>query len=711
MTFAEPIWLILTPVLLVLIAGLLAYGMRRRDKLLSRFAAARLLASLTQRAPRRRILLKAALLLLAVAGIGLALARPQYGVEITERKARGLDILFLVDTSKSMLASDLRPNRLKRAKLAVQELVDGLDGHRLGLITFAGEAFLQTPPTLDYGAFRKNLQALDTGSMTRGGSDLGRALREATEAFPSDYNKKVAVLLTDGEDLAQSATEAATELAENGVTVHTIGVGTSEGDFLRMQNNSGGNELVRDPDGEPVRSRLDESTLRAIAETTGGRYQHIENASLRRFQSEILGSLPREQNETTREERPIERFQWPLALALLFLVMEITLRNRRAQNTAAAAVLFLFLFAAPPPLPAQEDLAAPRNTPGDASGEDQETKERSKRSAARQDDPRILYNEAYEQLMAGEYETARDKFSRAVSKSNDLKLQGDALYNMGHAVNQLGEKAYESGEYESALEQWEEAKSLFKSAHEIDPRDKQAEEATRSIKERRQALERFLEEQEQQQQEDGEGSEDSGEEDGDSQQEGDQESGSEDGQQEGSDGQSETGGSESESGSEASQGGEDSGSAGEGQADDSGQESGDPDDSEAAGENGQRDAADPGQQGQQDAQDAQDEQGRQDEEDGAPESTADPAEDMAEPGAQESDDDGGEDPAQATAGEPADPGAEEEGSATAVPQAKEGFSKEEAEALLDSLRNSQRLLPFTQPSTQGSDQSGDRRDW
>ena len=173
MSFEDPVWLRITPILLLLFGVVFAYGFRRRDALLGRFAASRLLDQLTEQASFTRIWIKAACILLAVLAICTALARPQLGVEWSERKARGLDIVFILDSSKSMLATDLRPNRLDRAKLAIIDLVERLEGDRIGLIAFAGEAFLQTPPTLDYLAFYESLDATDPSIMTSGGSDLG----------------------------------------------------------------------------------------------------------------------------------------------------------------------------------------------------------------------------------------------------------------------------------------------------------------------------------------------------------------------------------------------------------------------------------------------------------------------------------------------------------------------------------------------------------
>ena len=160
MTFENPSGSIWHPLLALLAAGLLGYGLRQREQLLVALLPHRLLKQLTEQASHKRIGIKAALIALGLSAIAVALSRPQYGIEWSERKARGLDIVFVLDSSKSMLATDLRPTRLARAKLAILDLVERLESDRIGIVAYAGQAFLQTPPTLDYAAFRESLEAI-----------------------------------------------------------------------------------------------------------------------------------------------------------------------------------------------------------------------------------------------------------------------------------------------------------------------------------------------------------------------------------------------------------------------------------------------------------------------------------------------------------------------------------------------------------------------
>ena len=176
---------------------------------------------------RRRV--KRALVIAGVACLAVALARPLAGFRWEEARRKGLDLMFAVDTSKSMLAQDVKPDRLTRAKMAVEDLLEKLDGDRVGLVAFAGNAFLQCPLTLDYDAFRQSLDALDTKIIPRGGTDIASAIQETEAALEGNGNdERILVLLTDGEDLEGSALDAARAAAKNGLKIFTVGVGSTD---------------------------------------------------------------------------------------------------------------------------------------------------------------------------------------------------------------------------------------------------------------------------------------------------------------------------------------------------------------------------------------------------------------------------------------------------------------------------------------------------
>ena len=661
MTFENQLWLTFTPLIVLLFAGLFAFGLRRREALLSRFAAARLLDQLTEKASQQRTLLKAGLMLLALALIGVALARPQYGVDWIERKARGLDIVFVLDSSKSMLATDLRPTRLDRAKLAIIDLVKRLESDRIGLVAFAGNAFLQTPPTLDYSAFRENLDSIGQTSISRGGSDIGRAIREAAKAFPKDNNFKVVILLTDGEDQEQQAIDTAREVAKDGIKIYTIGIGTPEGEYLKVRNAQGSEEFIRDSSGQPVRSQLDERTLQEIAQLTGGSYSRLSDQSLNTLYNSVLATLPREERESELQEARIERYQWALSAACILLVLEIFIRRRSKASIQLAVIIATTSLLLPIPSEAQE--LEPATAPTESLELPLPPTQDSPEAIIHEveTDPRVLYNHAHEQLKAGDYAEATRLYEAAIELSEDVSLERDALYNMAHAINQVGETALEAQDFEAAIESWKQAEALFKSANEIDSSDAISIEDATSIEARRNALEEFLKQQEPQEQEDQEDSEDS-----------------EDGEDQGEQSEEESGeeGDESEQGQD---GNEQSDQEGDESESSEGEESDEPSEGEDT------------------------------------ESTGDPAEDMeqqaeeqaASEGEEATDEESSESP-QATEGTD---GAEGDADGEMMPM--EGMSISEAQDLLDSLRGSEQLLPFSDPSdeTRQSNSNRELRDW
>jgi Ca-activated chloride channel family protein len=681
MTFENQLWLTFTPLIVLLFTGLFAFGLRRREALLRRFAAARLLNQLTEKASQQRTLLKASLMLLALALIGVALARPQYGVDWIERKARGLDIVFVLDSSKSMLATDLRPTRLDRAKLAIIDLVKRLESDRIGLVAFAGNAFLQTPPTLDYSAFRENLDSIGQTSISRGGSDIGRAIREAAKAFPKDNNFKVVILLTDGEDQEQQAIDTAREVAKDGIKIYTIGIGTPEGEYLKVRNAQGTEEFIRDFSGQPVRSQLDERTLQEIAQLTGGSYSRLSDQSLNRLYNSVLATLPREERESELQEARIERYQWALSAACILLVLEIFIRRRRKASIQLAVIIATTSLLLPIPSEAQE--LEPSTAPTESLELPLPPTQESPEAIIQEveTDPRVLYNQAHAQLDAGDYAEATRLYEAAIELSEDVSLERDALYNMAHVINQVGETALEAQDFEAAIESWKQAEALFKSANEIDSSDAISIEDATSIEARRNALEEFLKQQEPQDQEDQEDSEDSEE----SEESADDEEGEQDEQQEGEEGEDQGEQSEEESGEEGDE--TKQGEDGE-QSDQKSDESDSSDSSESEEPSEGEDT----------------------------ESTGDPAEDMEQQAEEEAAGEGEEDPG-AEESEVPQPTEGQQGEAADGEQGEmmpmEGMSISEAQDLLDSLRGSEQLLPFSDPSdeTRQSNSNRELRDW
>ena len=328
--FAEPTWLWVAFAGPLALLGLLRYGAWARQQQIVKLAAPGLLARLLRSHSPARRALKHALLVVALFALGVALARPQWGEQIEESQAVGEDVLFLLDCSRSMLAADVAPDRLTRAKLAILDFVQQFGRGRVGLVAFAGQAFLQCPLTFDYDSFREALMAVDERTIPVLGTDVGRALEEGFAAMEKNYRRKIMVLLTDGEDLEQTGVGQAKALADKGVLIYAVGVGTPAGALVQTTNERGIKEPMRDSSGTPVLSRLDEATLRAIATATRGSYQPLGvlGEGMGRIRA-ALEAAPESHRVTSSRRLGVDRFHIPLAVGLFLLVAESMIGTRR----------------------------------------------------------------------------------------------------------------------------------------------------------------------------------------------------------------------------------------------------------------------------------------------------------------------------------------------------------------------------------------------
>lgn len=335
--FAEPEWLWLAILAPLALLGLQRYSAWARRRQLAQIVAPEFIADLTRSHSALRRGIKQVLLLLAVVGIGLALARPQWGEQAETSHLLGQDVVFLLDCSRSMLATDVTPNRMERAKLAILDFVQRQGHGRVGLVAFAGQAFLQCPLTFDYGAFQDALVTIDDRTIPVLGTDIGKALDEGFRAMDKSDRQKLLVLLTDGEDLEKDGIKAAEGLAKKGVVVFTVGVGTPNGGELHFVDEQGRPELVRNRKGDVVYSHLDERTLRAIATATKGTYYPLgpvgEGLAKIRLDLENLSTGA---GGGAARKLGVDRFHLPLAAALGLLVVESLIGTRRWLREASA---------------------------------------------------------------------------------------------------------------------------------------------------------------------------------------------------------------------------------------------------------------------------------------------------------------------------------------------------------------------------------------
>jgi Ca-activated chloride channel family protein len=275
-------------------------------------------------------------LLIALIFIIFAAARPQWGTHAVMMKREGLDIMIILDTSSSMEAEDMKPNRLEKAKQEIRGIVERLAGDRIGLVLFAGQSFIHCPLTLDYSAFNIFMDVVDTDIIPTQGTAIGQAIETALRGFDQKERKyKVAILLTDGEDHDTKPLEAAEAAKEQGVRIFAIGIGSVRGEPIPIKNRRGDvMGYKKDEEGSVVMTRLDEATLQQVAETTGGQYYRATagEMELDRIYDEIL-DMEKKELEGRLMTQYEDRFQYPLAAGVFFLIIEFMVTDRKLRRT------------------------------------------------------------------------------------------------------------------------------------------------------------------------------------------------------------------------------------------------------------------------------------------------------------------------------------------------------------------------------------------
>jgi Ca-activated chloride channel family protein len=495
MKFAEPVWLFAG----LLACALLLWAWRRYDRrqraALGSFAASHLHAQLTASFSRGRRNWKRGLFFASVALMFVALARPQAGFRWAEAKRRGIEILFAVDTSKSMLTPDVKPDRLTRAKLAVDDFVSRLDGDGVGLVAFAGTAFLQCPITLDYDAFNESLAALDTNTIPLGGTDISSAILEAQAALQNrPATDKILILLTDGEDLEGNAVDTAKAAAQSGLKIYTVGVGTANGDLIPLPAEDGGG-FVKDAAGQYVRSHLDEKTLQAIAQATGGIYAPLgaEGQGLSTIYQEALAPLHKHALASRQERIYIERYQWFLAPAVLLLLASLMIgnrrniprpratqrvpipaltprRRRRALHGAAMLLGAALLLCSPAMASVGQAQTAYKKGDYPAALKEFEADART-----HPQNNTLQFDTGTAAYKAGQYAQAADAFQKSLgakqsSNPKVLAAQEDAYYDLGNTLYRTGQKT-EKGNVKQTIQTWEQAVKSYDAALQLQKED------------------------------------------------------------------------------------------------------------------------------------------------------------------------------------------------------------------------------------------------
>lgn len=279
-----------------------------------------------------------ALFMTALFLFGIALARPQWGFTWREVKRTGLDIIVAVDTSKSMLATDLKPNRLQQAKWGIRDMLGLLRGDRAGLVVFSGVSYVQCPLTSDYAALMMYVEDLNVGLVPRGGTAITDALQTAMNSFDENSAAdKLLVLITDGEDTVADPLSLVPDLKEQGIKVYAIGVGSPEGELIPVVDDSGRENYLRDRDGQIVKSVLNEDMLKRLALSTGGAYVRAAPGQFgfERLVQDEWSKLQPASGESQRLKMYEDRAGWFIGIGLLLLAVEaIRTNNRRRRKSS-----------------------------------------------------------------------------------------------------------------------------------------------------------------------------------------------------------------------------------------------------------------------------------------------------------------------------------------------------------------------------------------
>ena len=321
----EYLWLLSVVAVLALIRFVTYYNQKKR---LRKFGDPDLMRSLMPNVSRWRPLVKFLLLELVLVLVIVMLARPQQANSISQEQRAGIETVIALDISNSMRAKDVEPNRLDRAKMMIENLVENFIDDKIGLIVFAGDAFVQLPITSDYVSAKMFLSSIDPSMIVNQGTDIAAAIELATHSFTQqEHVGKAIIVITDGEDHEGGAVEAAKAAKEQGFNVYVLGIGSPDGSPVPEPSSPG--SFMIDNHGETVMSKLNEQMCREVAQAGGGAYIHVGNntSNAQRLLDEELDKL--EKGETTIYSDYAEQFQYAGALALLLLVLEICLLDRK----------------------------------------------------------------------------------------------------------------------------------------------------------------------------------------------------------------------------------------------------------------------------------------------------------------------------------------------------------------------------------------------
>jgi len=445
---------------LIPLSGIMVYGVLKRKKILAGFAKKNMFSAIIPGFDPKRRWIKFLLIVLASGFLILALSGPQFGYRWEKTSQKGVDIMIALDCSKSMLAKDILPSRLERAKREIIDLLQMMKSDRAGLVAFSGQAILQCPLTLDHEAFNIFLKVLSPGFLPVGGTNLDAAIKVCFDGFEqeSDTDKAI-IIITDGESTTGDAEKQAMEMAEKGIKIFTIGVGDQKG--APIPDEKGG--FKKDESGNIILSKVDEKGLEKLASVTGGTYVRSVAGDMDLdliYTKKILGTMERKKLTSGKKKVWENRYQWFLFPGVVLLLIEFILSpKRKTQRFFIFAFAFGISF-----LPFQDGQASAKTVFSSVKQGIQAFKEDKYEPAKKHfidaqlenpDNAKIYYNIGTAAYMNKEYEQAKKNFTQA-AESDDANLRHDAKYNLANTEFKMGNLDDAVKGYENILEEFPE---------------------------------------------------------------------------------------------------------------------------------------------------------------------------------------------------------------------------------------------------------------
>ncbi|MBT5972449.1 VWA domain-containing protein [Desulfobacula sp.] len=454
MKFANPYLLNLLWGLIPLL-GIMVYGILKRKKILAEFTGTNMIASLVPGFDPQKRWIKTSLIIISFGFAIVALSLPQWGYRWEKTNQKGVDIMIALDCSKSMLAQDIKPNRLERAKREIIDLLRMMKSDRAGLVAFSGRAILQCPLTLDHEAFNIFLKVLEPGYLPMGGTNLDHAIKECYKGFEKESDtQKAIIIISDGESTLGDVEETAREMAKQGIKIFSIGVGGSHG--APIPDEKGG--FKKDTSGNIILSKVDTKTLEKLAAMTGGTHVRSVAGDMDLdliYKDKILGTMERKTLTSGKQKIWENRYQWFLFPCVVLLLIEFILSSKKRLRGLSIIVfaigLSIFVFQ-------KESVYAQSVTSSVNSGIkafEELNYEQAKTHFidAQLKDPenaRLYYNIGVAAYMNNEFEQAKTNFMEA-AKTKDIKLAHDARYNLANTYYRMEDFDEAIKEYEALL--------------------------------------------------------------------------------------------------------------------------------------------------------------------------------------------------------------------------------------------------------------------